>query len=460
MKATAMKLDQQNYDFIPMHHVPEKSVDLASGPDTHSSAESSRLAMTSARFRSLGDRALLLAADHLDQRSRPRVRATAPAEGWRHIREMMLPAAGSDEDDILDFLAGNVMSYPLGNAHPRFFGWITSAPAPIGVLADWLATTMNANCGPGDHAVAELEGTVCRWLMELTGFPTPGSHGLLVSGGSMANLTALATARHWACARLGRDVRRQGAAALDGLVLYQSAETHACVQKAVELLGLGRDSLRTIPVDRALRMRPELLAEAVATDRAAGLRPFCVVATTGTVNSGAIDPLERIADLCEADELWLHVDGAYGGIAAADPAMRDVLAPMARAHSLALDPHKWLGVPIECGCVLMRDAAAQYAAFSVAADYLRGTEVAPAHREAWPFEFGLQLTRGPRAVKAAAVLMRLGREGVAAMVGRHRALAAWLAARIEAADDLELTAPASLSIVCFRVVPPGQATEA
>jgi glutamate/tyrosine decarboxylase-like PLP-dependent enzyme len=414
----------------------------------------SMLAMRPDDFLRLGTGVLGTAAALLDPREQECVR-TELSEGALRRIALPLPEGGRSDDEVLSFLTTAVAPYRLGNGHPRFFGWITSAPAPIGVLADLLATAMNANCGPGGHGAAELERTVCRWLMDLTGFPPAGSHGLLVSGGSMANLTALAVARHRACTRAGRDVRRDGAAVMADLVLYQSAETHACIVKAAELMGLGRRRVRTIPVDGDLRMRVDLLAEAVRRDREAGLLPFCVVGTAGTVNAGAIDPLDAIADLCEAEGLWFHVDGAYGGIAAADPALGSQLGALARADSLALDPHKWLCVPIECGCVLIRDAGLQHAAFSMSADYLRGFET-PAHETAWPYEFGLQLTRGPRALKLAAVLMRLGRDGVACTIARHCALAHGLAQRIEVAPDLELTAPVALSIVCFRVVPEGE----
>jgi glutamate/tyrosine decarboxylase-like PLP-dependent enzyme len=404
-------------------------------------------------FLRLGNGVLGTTAALLDARAQECVRTELSEDAISRIT-LPLPESGRSDDEVLSFLTTAVAPYRLGNGHPRFFGWITSAPAPIGVLADLLATAMNANCGPGGHGAAELERTVCQWLMDLTGFPRAGSHGLLVSGGSMANLTALAVARHRACTRAGRDVRRDGAAAMADLVLYQSSETHACIVKAAELMGLGRRRVHTIPVDSDLRMRVDLLAEAVRRDRDAGLLPFCVVATAGTVNAGAIDPLDAIADLCETEGLWFHVDGAYGGIAAADPALALQLGALARADSLALDPHKWLCVPIECGCVLIRDAGLQHAAFSMSAAYLRGAG-APAHETAWPYEFGLQLTRGPRALKLAAVLTRLGRDGVAHTIARHRALAHWLAARIADAPDLELTAPVALSIVCFRVVPEG-----
>jgi glutamate/tyrosine decarboxylase-like PLP-dependent enzyme len=430
-----------------------RQTDLRLGGNEIAPADrASHLSMTAEEFRGLGLLTLDAAARHLDAQTSDDVRPAYPADLSTRIASMPLSGDGTPNAEVIRILTESILPHPVGNGHPRFFGWITSAPAPIGILADILATTMNANCGPGDHAVADLETAVCRWLMDLTGFPQKGSHGLLVSGGSMANLTALAVARHWACARLGRDIRDLGAGAAADLVVYQSSETHNCIAKAVELLGLGRRNLRTIPVDDDLSLRVDLLSDAIAVDRADGRTPFCVVATAGTVNSGAIDPLGPIADLCEREALWFHVDGAYGGIAAADPELRDDLEPLSRAQSLVLDPHKWLCVPIECGCVLIGDAVLQHDTFSLQADYLRGTGGGTAHESAWPFELGLQLSRAPRAVKAAAVLMRLGRQGVAETISRHRALAAWLADRIDAAPDLELTARGPLSIVCFRVI--------
>jgi aromatic-L-amino-acid decarboxylase len=455
MRATILKREPEVVACrdLPIEHLQgaDMKTHEPSGPDPI--AAEPALSMQPDAFLRLGTGILDVAARLLDARGQELVGREMSEDAIRRIH-LALPADARTDEEVLSFLTSAVAPYPLGNSHPRFFGWITSAPAPIGVLADLLATAMNANCGPGGHGAAELERTVCQWLMDLTGFPRAGSHGLLVSGGSIANLTALATARYWACAREGRNVRRDGVTAMADLVLYQSSETHACISKAAEVLGLGQLRVRTIPVDNDLRMRVDLLTEAVRQDRNAGLLPFCVVATAGTVNTGAIDPLEAIAELCEAERLWFHVDGAYGGIAASDPMLSPVLGALARANSLALDPHKWLCVPIECGCVLIRDASLQHAAFSVSADYLRGQEIA-VHETAWPYEFGLQLTRAPRALKLAAVLMRLGRNGVARTVAHHCALAGWLARRIQDATDLELTAPVTLSIVCFRVVPQG-----
>lgn len=445
-----MKLEQNDHSYLDTRRQRQSSRSLLDDN------EDSSLAMTRDTFLRLGKQVLESAADHLDEQRDGPVRKDCAEGPSPQIASISLADNGASNEDVFGFLTEAILPHPLGNGNPRFFGWITSAPAPIGILADLLATTMNANCGPGEHAVADLEKTVCRWLMDLTGFSLRGSHGLLVSGGSMANLTALAVARHWACARHRWDVRQFGAGGVaSNLTVYQSSETHNCITKAAELLGIGRKNLRTIPVDDDLRLRADLLSEAIAADRALGRIPFCVVATAGTVNSGAIDPLGAIADICEREELWLHIDGAYGGIAAADPDLRSELGPLARAQSLALDPHKWLGVPIECGCVLIRDAALLHATFNLQADYLRGTGTSPAHETAWPFEFGLQLTRGPRAVKVAAVLMKLGRLGVTETIARHRALANWLADEIDAAPDLELTTRGPLSIVCFRVAPSG-----
>ena len=271
------------------------------GLGTNGSSYTSRLSMSPVRFASLGHRALELAVDHLDQRGQLTVRRLLSHLDRSKIAARQLAANGEDEVEILGFRADCILPYALGNGHPRFFGWITSAPAPIGILADLLATTMNANCASGDHAAAELETTVCRWLMEMTGFPLEGSRGLLVSGGLVANLTALAVARHQAFAASGTDVRAEGVRAGGELVLYQSSEAHNCIRKAVEIMGLGSRSLRTIPVDEKLKMNPTMLAAAIAEDKRAGLRPFCVVATAGTVNSGAIHPLGAIANICEAE---------------------------------------------------------------------------------------------------------------------------------------------------------------
>jgi glutamate/tyrosine decarboxylase-like PLP-dependent enzyme len=379
-----------------------------------------------------------------------------PAEAREGLLAQPLPDRGRAPADLLELVRDQVFAHPMGNGHPRFFGWVNSPPFPVGVLAELLAAALDPSCAGGDHAATYLERCAVRWLMELVGFPTEGSMGLLVSGGSMASLTALAAARHRAVADDGGDVRQDGLQDRPApLVLYMSEEGHTCIRKAAELLGLGRTNVRTIPVDADRRMEVSALRSAISSDRRAGRRPFCVVASAGTVSTGAIDPLDQLADLCAAERLWLHVDGAYGAMGILDPAAAATYAGLGRADSLALDPHKWLSVPVECGAVLVRDETNLRAAFSLVPPYLWTEEGRGFGGLPWYSEYGFQQTRGFRALKLWMVLAHLGREGLAAHVSRHNALARHLAALVDATPDLELAAPPALSIVCFRYLPAG-----
>jgi glutamate/tyrosine decarboxylase-like PLP-dependent enzyme len=232
------------------------------------------------------------------------------------------------------------------------------------------------------------------------------------------------------------------------------------MRKAAEVLGLGGDAVRTVPVDGDLRMDVGALRAAVTADRAAGRRPFCVAASAGTVNTGAIDPLDEVASLCEAEDLWFHVDGAYGAVGAADPGLAHRYAGLGRADSLALDPHKWLSVPVECGCALVRDGRLLRDTWSLVPPYLRTEEGKGFGGLPWYSEYGFQQTRGFRALKLWMTLQHLGRSGVAALVRRHVALAQRLAAAVDAAPDLERVAPGELSVACFRYAPPRWAGDA
>jgi glutamate/tyrosine decarboxylase-like PLP-dependent enzyme len=243
-------------------------------------------------------------------------------------------------------------------------------------------------------------------------------------------------------------------------VLYTSAEGHSCVRKSAELLGLGSEAVRVLPTDSTFRMDLNALVSAVARDRAAGLAPFCVSATAGTVGTGAFDPLDALADFCATQDLWLHVDGAYGAIAAAVHEVAERCRGLARANSLALDPHKWLSVPVECGAVLVRDAQNLRDTFSFVPPYLRTEEGKGFGGLPWFSEYGFQQTRGFRALKLWLVLQQLGRTGVQSHLARHLALARTLADLVDAAPDLERLAPVELSIVCFRYVPPGASGDA
>ena len=412
------------------------------------------LAIDPEAFRRLAHLAADLVADHLARlREGPVFTPMTPAERTA-LLEHPLPETGVAPEALLALVTRDVLSRPMGNGHPRFFGWVNSPPAPVGIVADFLAAALDPSCAGGDHAAIYLERAAVRWLMELVGFPVEGSMGLLVSGGSMASLTCLAAARHRAAAEDGWDVRGEGIrGARAPLVLYLSEEGHSCIRKAAEVLGLGQDGVRTVAVDADFRMDVSALRHAVARDRAAGRRPFCVAASAGTVNTGAIDPLDEVADVCQAEGLWLHVDGAYGAIGAADPTLAARYTGVERADSVALDPHKWLSVPVECGCALVRDGQLLRDTWSLVPPYLRTEAGKGFGGLPWYSEYGFQQTRGFRALKLWMTLQHLGRAGVAALVARHVALARRLAAAVDQAPDLERLAGVELSVVCFRYRP-------
>ena len=411
-------------------------------------------------FRSLALAAVDLAQDHLAGMRDRAVFVPMTPDERRRLLEQPLPDRGRDPAAILDLFRDAVLPHPMGNGHPGFFGWVNSPPAPIGAVADFLAAAMNPSCAGGDHAAIYVERAAVRGLMELIGFPTDGSMGLLVSGTSVATIVALAAARQRAASAQGWDIRADGLqGARPRLRLYVSPEGHSCLRKAAELLGLGASSIRTIPVDDRFEMDVAALAEAIAADRRAGDLPFCVAASAGTVGTGAIDPLTPIADLCERERLWLHVDGAYGALGVVAKAEAARFAGMERADSLALDPHKWLSVPVECGCVLVRDGALLRDTFSFVPPYLRTEEGKGFGGLPWFSEYGVQQTRGFRALKLWMVLQHLGRSGIRALVERHIALARHLASLIERSDDFELLAPVPLSIVAFRYAPPSLRTD-
>ncbi len=351
-----------------------------------------------------------------------------------------------------DFQA-NVLPYPLGNIHPRFWGWVIGTGTPFGMLAEMLSAGMNSNVFGGDQAPHHVETQVIDWCKELLGYPADAS-GLLVSGGSMANTVALTAARN-ACA--GFDVRQAGlSAAPQPLVMYGSTETHSSVARAAELLGLGQAGWRRVPVNANYEIDLAALEAMLAADKAAGLRPFCVLGNAGTVNTGATDDLAALADIAEREDLWFHVDGAFGAVAALAPAVQPRLAAMARADSLAFDLHKWLYMPYEAGCVLVRDRAAHRNAFSTTATYLKRAAQGLATGNDWFSDYGLQLSREFRALKVWLSLKEHGADKYARLVQQNIAQATYLADLVDATPNLERLAPAPLNIVCLRYNPGGR----
>ncbi|KJS62612.1 pyridoxal phosphate-dependent decarboxylase family protein [Streptomyces rubellomurinus] len=408
--------------------------------------------MTAEDFRTSAHAAADLVTDYLAELPARPVWQPMDEAARTALLDGPLPAEGRPLDDLLAAIGRDVLPYPMGNGHPRFFGWVNSAPAPAGVLATLVASAMNPSSAGGDHADVHLERAVVRWIAELVGFPHPAGGGLLTSGTSMATIVCLAAARDRAARRAGVDVRADGLAALPPLVGYVTGETHSCVRKAAELLGLGSRHLRTVATGPDGRLDPDELRAAIERDRAAGLLPFLAVASAGTVGTGAVDPFEPIADLCAEQGLWLHVDGAYGAFGRLDPAIAHRYAGLERADSLALDPHKWLGVPVDCGCALVRDAGELRATFSLVPSYLRDET---AGSLGWFSEYGTEQTRPFRALKVWATIAHRGRDGLRQDIARCTALARKLGELVASDEELELLAEVQTSIVAFRHRAPG-----
>jgi aromatic-L-amino-acid/L-tryptophan decarboxylase len=378
-----------------------------------------------------------------------------PPELAARFLDTAVPPAGQSPEEILTEFVRDVEPYPFGNGHPRFYGWVNSPPSVIGVFAEALAAAMNPSVAGGNHAATYVERQVLNWFRSLLGFPA-SSMGLLVSGGSMATLTGLAVARHVQLrAKLDMDVRACGLQGIGRrLLVYTSTEGHSCIRKAVELLGLGSDNLRMAPVDAHRRMQVPVLEAAVQQDLAAGHIPIAVAATAGTVNSGAIDPLVALRQLCDRYGLWLHVDGAYGAPAILSERYRQELDPIALADSVTLDPHKWLYIPVEAGLVLIQDGQAMRDTFSLVPPYLRNEgETDEVFGPPWFSEYGFQQTRGFRALKIWMSLKHHGIAGYAEAIERDIALAEHLASLVDASEDLQRL-KSGLSIVCFRYAPP------
>ena len=371
-------------------------------------------------------------------------------EGVKQTLRQPLPREPEELEAVYRDFTENILPHPIGNIHPRFWGWVIGTGDPVGVLAEMLAAAMKPNLGGGDHVANYVEKQVLDWCIELMGFPE-GASGILVSGGSMANLVGLTVARNVMAAQTGVDLRKTGLQNMSQkLVMYGSSETHSSNQKAAEVLGLGGDALRKIPVDEAFRIDVEVLRETIQHDRAMGLLPFCVIGNAGTVNTGAFDDLEALADLCRAEGLWFHVDGAFGALAALSPELAHMTRGMERADSLAFDLHKWLAMPIEIGCTLVRKDQDQRSSFSMTPDYLAHAEGGLASGTLWYGDYGIQLSRGFRALKAWMMFKTHGIDKFGRIIQQNVDQARYLTGLVDASPDLERLAPVPLNIVCFR----------
>lgn len=406
------------------------------------------LEMTGDQFRDLGRHLVDSIAAFLDStRSRP----VTPAEPPGEIRALLnanqeLPEEGTPPGDLLQRAAELLFDHSLLNGHPRFYGYITSSCAPIGILAELLAAAVNANVGAWKLSpmATEIEAQTIRWLARFVGYPADCG-GLLVSGGNMANLTCFLAAR---AAKAGWDLRKHGVAAGPPLLVYACRETHTWLQKAADLTGLGTDSIRWIDADPHQRIDLAALESQYTRDLATGARPFLVVGSAGTVSTGAVDPLPDLAAFCRERDLWFHVDGAYGAFAAAAPGAPAGLAGLAHADSVAVDPHKWLYAPLEAGCALVRNPEALRDAFSYHPPYYSFGGEAINY-----FDIGPQNSRGFRALKVWLALQHAGAAQYRQMIGDDIALARRLFELAGEHPELEALTH-NLSITTLRYVPP------
>jgi glutamate/tyrosine decarboxylase-like PLP-dependent enzyme len=359
-----------------------------------------------------------------------------------------------------------VVRHSRQNGHPRMFGYVASPSAPAGTLASLLAAALNSNVTSWRSAPAatEVERTVVGWLAELIGFKGEGLNescgGLLTSGGSMANLDALFVAHRAKSREAAHNPSREGLwNAAAPMTIYASDQVHLSIPKAADILGIGREQVRLVPSDERFRLDVRALGERVEADGRAGLRPFCVVASAGTVSTGAVDPLDEAARVARKHDLWFHVDGAYGALAASDANKRALFRGLKEADSVSLDPHKWLYAPLDCGCLIFREPERARAAFAGTEEgYIKVFERQP--EEAFAFwDYGVELSRPFRALKVWTILRYYGARRVADAIAEDCALAEHLARLVRAAEDFELLAPVTLGICCFRYLPAGARRE-
>jgi len=403
--------------------------------------------LTSEQRETLGKAALDWALEYFEQQASLPVYPTISARDLTARLSSSLPLEPQDARTVMaDFEA--VASNGRHNGHPRMFGYVQSSGSFAGAAADFLASALNQNVTSWRSApsATTIEHQVIAWLTEMIGYDATGS-GILLSGGSFANFAGLAVALR---ASTDVDLNRHGVAALPGKPrIYVSSMTHMSIAKAASLLGIGKDAIVTIPVDDAFQIDVRALKQQILNDTAARFHPVCVVGTAGDVNTGAIDPLDAVADVCAATDLWMHVDGSYGALAARSPHIGGAMSGLARANSVSLDPHKWLYAPLDAGCLLVRDAASLRHAFSESADYIDVVADRGMSEFAY-WDHSPELSRRFRALKIWLMLKIHGARAIQEAIDANIAVARHLANAIEASSDFELLAPATLSIVCFR----------
>lgn len=372
-----------------------------------------------------------------------------PDESIRRQFEKPLPREAQPFREVYEDFKKHILPYHLGNMHPRFWSWVMGNGSAQGMLAEMLAAGMNSNVGVGDQAAMYVDRQVIDWCKEMMGFPGESS-GSLVSGASTANLNALVVARNAA----NRYIRQCGLQVYSGkLVMYASTETHSCIQKAGEIMGIGSEGVRKVNVNAAYEMDTAHLEELIKEDLVLGNIPFCVVANVGTVNTGAIDPLEEIFFIALKYRLWFHIDGAFGALLKLVPEYASKLRCLELADSIAFDLHKWMYMPYEAGVVLIKDAQEHRNAYALQPDYLAHHSRGIAAGPELPSNFGFELSRGFKALKVWMTLKEQGIDKYSRLIRQNVHQAKYLASLIRKTDRLEVMAPVSMNIVCFRYDP-------
>ncbi|GAC1424264.1 MAG: aspartate aminotransferase family protein [Chitinophagaceae bacterium] len=373
-------------------------------------------------------------------------------EAVKEYLQSPLPLKGQQVAGIYEEFKEKILPYRKGNIHPMFFSWVEGNGTVTGVLADMLASAMNSNLGIGDHSAVYVEHQVINWCKEIVGFPVTAS-GLIVSGGSIANINALIVARNTFKDGI---IKKTGLKDFgEHLVVYCSTETHNCIFKAIETIGIGTDYLRKIPVDESFRIDIPTLEKQIRTDRENGLTPFCIVGNAGTVNTGALDPFTHLSAICKRENMWFHVDGAIAAVLHLLPEYEQRLKGMNQADSIAFDLHKWLYINYEAGCVLVRNAEAHKTAFVQQANYLSRHERGLAAGPDSFSSYGLELSRSFKSLKVWMSLKEHGIEKYARIIRQNIAQALYMEDKIKQTDHLELLTPVTLNIVCYRYNPGG-----
>ncbi len=412
----------------------------------------SPFAMDGNDFRLLGNRLVETLAAYLDKLPQEPVYRPLPAEVRQELEGMELPAEGESPEKIIDGFLRLVLPYGRGQNHPCFAAFVDPAASKLSMLAAFAAAVTNTSGAGGNYAAIYVERAVVRWLAELVGFPPGSSDGVLLGGGSDANRHCLEVARYAGARAGGWDVREEGLSGHPKLTMYMSAEGHSCLEKAAFTLGLGAP--RKVAVGADFRMDLARLRAVVAADREAGCLPVLVAANAGSVKTGAIDPLDDLADFCRKEDLWLHVDGAYGGFGVLDPRLAHWYSGLERADSVALDPHKWLAVAVGCSCAIVRQGALLQDTYKLVPSYLSLPPGLGFAGDTWYSHRSAEQTRDSgRALKTFWNIQQAGKSGLVHHVQRHVDLARYLEKVIEASPDLELLATGPLTAVCFRYVP-------